>query len=164
MNLVFHARIPVGTYFFLALLTAGCGVALWHKLPVHNLVLMLCMVFTIERIIHTTYTLTADRLIVSRGRFARRKNIPLTAIHRIEKCRVIRLGRSSLMSYLLVVYGNNEKYLPVVPVKEDEFLEKLTQRRRALSRNHLSADIGSTPNKEGLPTMQTRAGHRIDQP
>ena len=157
MNPIFHARIPVGIYFALILLTTGCVIALWHKLPVFVVILMLCMVFTIERIIHTTYTLTDDMLIVSRGRFTHRKNIPLSAIRRIEKCRIVRLGRYSLMSYLLIVYDTDEKFLSVMPVKEDEFLEKLTQRRRK------PANSGATACEADPNPTSTEAEHRTDQ-
>lgn len=131
MDRIFHARIHLYMYIFLSLLTLGAGFALWHKAAVHAVILMLLLVAVIERIIHTTYTLTADgRLVVSHGRFSRSKAIALTDIRRVEKCRLLRWKRKCLMSYLLVIYGAGEKGLAVMPVNEDDFLETLTKRRR----------------------------------
>ena len=64
--------------------------------------------------------------VVYYGRFMRKRIIPIKSVRRIEKCRHLRLRKHSLLSYLLIIY-DNEKYISVMPVKEDEFLETLTR-------------------------------------
>ena len=98
----------------------------WKKRSV--IVLSLLLVVAVERIIHTTYTVTADgRLVVSHGRFSRRLDIPLSGLRRVERIRRLRAGRHSLFSYLLVVYGDG-KCVAVMPVREEDFVAELKRR------------------------------------
>ena len=102
---------------------------LWKMMPLCGLAMLLLLIVAIERVIHTTYTITTKGLlIVSYGRFQRKKEISLQEISRVEKLRSFRIGRMCLVEYLLVFYGN-EKHVTVIPVKEDEFLETLQKRR-----------------------------------
>ena len=60
MNRIFHVKIAGGTYLFLILLTAVMVFAFWCMKAMIGLVVALGLIITIERIIHSTYTLTAD--------------------------------------------------------------------------------------------------------
>lgn len=133
MNRIFHARIHFAMYILITLLTIGACLAFWYKMAVYGTVMLLFLIVVIERIIHTTYTITTgNELIVYYGRFMRKRIIPIKSVRRIEKCRHLRLRRHCLLSYLLIVY-DNEKYISVMPVKEDEFLETLTKARQESS-------------------------------
>lgn len=136
MNKIFHARIHFAMYILIAILTVGACVAFWHKMAIYGTIMLLFLIVVIERIIHTTYTITNENeLIVYYGRFMRKQIIPIQSIIRIEKCRHLRFSRHCLLSYLLVIYGNG-KYVSVMPVKEDEFLETLTKNRRKVDVNN----------------------------
>ncbi len=131
MDRIFHARIPLYMYFYIALVSAMALFFLWNKMVICGLAMLLLLIVGIERIIHTTYTITSDGLLViSYGRFQRKLEIPLQSVVRVEKLRCFRVGRSCLVEYLLVVY-NKEKHVTVMPVKEDEFLETLQKRRKS---------------------------------
>lgn len=131
MDKIFHARIHFSMYLFLVLLTAGTYLSFWHHMGVCAAITLVLLVVVVERIIHTTYTLTGDgRLIVSYGRFSRPRVIPLESLRRIERCRRMRIAGKSLYSYLLLVYGE-EKHVAVMPVKEEEFIAEVTRRRKA---------------------------------
>jgi hypothetical protein len=60
MNRIFHARIAIGQYLFLVLTTIIVIYAMWMQHAVMAILFMLLLVIAIERLIHTTYTLTAD--------------------------------------------------------------------------------------------------------
>ena len=96
MNRIFHARIAMGQYLFLILIGILAVYMLWYKSPFLAAIFMLWLVVIIEKLIHTTYTVTPDgKLVLSFGRFSRSK----------DKCAVL------------------------LPVKEEEFIRLLEERR-----------------------------------
>ena len=89
---------------------------------------MLMLIVVIEQIIHTTYTLTTNGdLEVSRGRFIRKKVIPLSEITAVRKYHSMKFGSFSVTDYILIEYGKG-KFVSVMPVKEQEFAELLEKR------------------------------------
>lgn len=75
MDRIFHARIPLYMYFFIALVGALALLFLWTMMPLCGLAMLLLLIVAIERVIHTTYTITTDGfLIISHGRFQQKKN------------------------------------------------------------------------------------------
>ncbi len=125
MDKIFHARIHFLMYLFLVLLTVGVCLSFLHRMGLCAAAALLLLVVVVERIIHTTYTLTADgMLVVDHGRFSRRLVVPLADVCRVERCRRMRVGDRCLFSYLLVVYGKG-KYVAVMPVREEAFVEEL---------------------------------------
>lgn len=129
MNRIFHARIAVGQYLFLALIGILTIFMLWDKYPLPAALCMLWLVITIEKLIHTTYTVTPDgKLILFFGRFSRGKEIPLKDIISVERASSMRVGRFAVMRYVLVKYGQNEKCAALLPVKEEEFIRLLEER------------------------------------
>ena len=71
MNRIFHARIAAGQYLFVALAGAIAVYGLWEKRILIAVLFMLLLVVSIEKLIHTTYTITADnRLLLFFGRFS----------------------------------------------------------------------------------------------
>ena len=108
MNRIFHARIAMGQYLFLILIGILAVYMLWYKSPFLAAIFMLWLVVIIEKLIHTTYTVTPDgKLVLSFGRFCRSKEI---------------------LRYVLVKYGEG-KCAVLLPVKEEEFIRLLEERR-----------------------------------
>ena len=129
MNRIFHARIAAGQYLFLLIATAVIIHEMWMKHAVLTITFMLLLIIAIERLIHTTYTLTADgRLILYFGRFTRSKEIPLKDITSVERASSMKIGRFAVMRYVLVRYGTKGKCAVLLPVKEDMFIKTLTER------------------------------------
>lgn len=60
MNRIFHARIAMGQYLFLILIGILTVYMLWSKLSLPAALFMLWLVVIIEKLIHTTYTVTPD--------------------------------------------------------------------------------------------------------
>lgn len=115
-------------YLFLAVVAVGVCFSFLHRMGLCAAATLLLLVVAVERIIHTTYTVTADgRLVVSYGRFSRPLSIPLSALRRVERYRRLRMGSRCLFSYLLVVYGE-EKHVAVMPTDEEAFVAELKRR------------------------------------
>lgn len=129
MNRIFHARIAAGQYLFLLLATAVTIHEMWMKHAIMTLIFMLLIIIAIERLIHTTYTLTTDgRLILYYGRFTRSKEIPLRDIFSVERGSSMKIGRFTMMHSVVVRYGTKGRLAILLPVKEDEFIRSLERR------------------------------------
>ena len=125
MNRIFHARIAMGQYLFLILIGILAVYMLWYKSPFPAAIFMLWLVVIIEKLIHTTYTVTSQgELILSYGRFTRKKTIALKDIISVQKHHSMKFGRFSVTEYVLIEYGK-DKFVSVMPVKEREFMEWL---------------------------------------
>lgn len=133
MNRIFHARIAWYQYFLLAVLTVNAVGALWCKYILPAVLFMLMLIVVIEQIIHTVYTVTVDgNLEISRGRFIRKKVIPISEITIIQKYRSMKFGSFSVTDYLLIEYGKG-KFASVMPVKEREFVELIEKKMKSIA-------------------------------
>ena len=93
MNRIFHARVPWYAFVLLILLSVVVVWSYWERIGLLAAVALLMMVLVVERVIHTSYTITTDgMLIVNRGRFSSRIVVPLTSIRSIERINGVRLG------------------------------------------------------------------------
>lgn len=129
MNRTFHARIAAAHYAFLLVATAAALYGLWQRHAVLAAVFAFLLVVAIERLIHTTYTLTPDgRLLVYYGRFARGKAIRLSSVVAVERVSSMRVGRFALMRYVLVRYGRGQ-CVALLPDDEEAFVRALEGRR-----------------------------------
>ncbi len=133
MDRIFHARIALYQYLLLIVFAATAFVFLWFKYSLAALLLVLLLIVIIEKIIHTTYTVTKDNLlIINSGRFTRRMTIPITQITALRRGHSMKIGRFSVTSYILVEYGEN-RFVSVMPVKEDEFVQLIDKRLNSTS-------------------------------
>ena len=70
MNRIFHARIALGQYLFLFLVAGMTIWALWNRHILLALLMVAILIVSIEKLIHTTYTITSDgNLVLYHGRF-----------------------------------------------------------------------------------------------
>lgn len=127
INRIFHVKIAQGAYIFLVLCTALMVIAFWHQEAIVGMIMALLLIVNIERIIHSTYTLTADgKVVVYYGRFYKGKTISLTDITDVELKRSSGFGGIMPSQYVLIHYEN--KLLSLVPVKPKEFINALVIR------------------------------------
>ena len=88
MNRIYHAKVTFCRGLVLLALTVMTLVALWWRWPLAALPAMLLLLWWIERLIHTTYTLTTDqKLLIDEGRFACRSTICLADVRHIQRSR-----------------------------------------------------------------------------
>jgi len=129
MNRIFHARIAIGQYLFLLLVSGVVIWALWDKQIVLAVLMVILLVLGIEKLIHTTYTLTSDgNLVLYYGRFMKGKTISLQEITEVERVCQMRLFGVGLMRCVLVHHGNKTEAL--MPVKEKEFIDEINKKRK----------------------------------
>lgn len=127
MNRIFHARIAAGQYLFILLAGAVAVYGLWEKNILIAILFMLLLIVSIEKLIHTTYTITTDnRLVLFFGRFSRGKEIRLEDITAVERTSSMQIGKFAVMRYVLIKYGES-KCVALLPVKEEEFIRLLQQ-------------------------------------
>lgn len=128
MNRFFHARIALGQYLFLFLVAGMTIWALWNRHILLALLMVAILIVSIEKLIHTTYTITSDgNLVLYHGRFMPGKTIPLLEVTKVERVYQIRLFGVGLMRCVLVHYNNKTEAL--MPVKEEEFIEVINKKR-----------------------------------
>lgn len=129
MNRVFQAKINIGNYILLIILLLVAIHSMWCVNGILLCLSLLLLVVIIERMIHTTYTITTDgMLIINNGRFSRRKEVPLSDINSIERIRGMRIGGKTISTSLLITCKNG-KIFQVSPRNEDDFV-KCVQKRR----------------------------------
>ena len=142
MNRQFQAKISIKHYALLAVLLSVAIYFVWHTemlsyqgCGILMAVVLLLMVIVIERMIHTTYTITSDHtLIISNGRFSKKKNIHLDDIDRIDQIRRYRIGNKSLHTYLAIVLKNNTEYY-ITPRNEEDFIKCVIQKKKKKETN-----------------------------
>ena len=116
------------TVGLLLLATAVAVYGLWNKHIVLAALFMLLLIGAIERLIHTTYTLTDDgRLLISHGRFSRTKTVPLDNIASVERASTMRIAGRGWLRCVLVRCKDGRCHT-LFPVKEEEFLKTLARR------------------------------------
>jgi hypothetical protein len=121
MNRLFHSRIT--WHAFLGTFITGFAALFlfWQRQGMSVLLGVVAVALTVvqvERIIHTTYTLTKDGwLVIYRGRFSRTRRIRVGDIWRMQKCSRF----FGLIDYVLLEYGHHH-YVVVMPENEGAFL------------------------------------------
>lgn len=125
MNRIFYARIAMGHYLSMILFTVLLLYGFLERNALCAFVGMMLLVLLIERLIHTTYTLTPQgTLIVYKGRFSKKLIISVNEIHAVEQVSSMRVGGYSLMRCLMLTYGSN-RHEALMPIKEEEFIRVL---------------------------------------
>lgn len=129
MNRTFHSRIRWDQLFLTLIITAICFYMVWVKQSILATLLAIALIVLIERIIHTTYTLTSDnKLILKRGRFSKIKVIDLDLIKDIELKSTTKFGSFYLTSYVLILCKPKE-YIAITPANPERFIETIIKRK-----------------------------------
>lgn len=128
MNRVFHARITWYHLLFLVLVSVCTVYLVWHKQALGALLFSLVLLVLIECVIHTTYTVTAEGLLmIAKGRFYKKRTIPIGEILSIERKRSMTVFNCSVTHFVLIRWGY-DKYVALIPVKEKEFIQLIRER------------------------------------
>lgn len=127
MDRLYHQRFTLAAKSSITIITLLAVYLFWFRSLFHALIgilIVLLLVMMIERVIHTSYTLTDDGfLVIGRGRFSKPCRIPITDIIRITKH-----STSLKMShYILIEYGAGNM-VSVLPEDEAAFMEELNRR------------------------------------
>lgn len=132
----FQAKIPFGNYVLLAALLSVAIYLIWQTTAVPRQIcgiiiaaVLFFMVLIVERMIHTTYTLTGDnKLIIHTGRLNKDSVISIDEIERIDRINRLRIaGKSMQTSIVIVLHDGKEVF--VNPKNEEDFIKCIAKRR-----------------------------------
>ena len=137
-NRTFHYKVSFVDFSAVAVVAVAALCMFWHRHvagAAAGFVLMAVAVAMVERITHTAYTFTEDgRLVVFRGRFARKYVVRVTDIISATRRRMPLLR----VSYVLIRHGAGHEQA-VLPANEEAFLKEITSRQDEMER----ADSGN---------------------
>lgn len=122
----YRVRVQVGNWMLIAVLSALTIYLFWEGNGLLIAGALLLLLVIIERTIHTEYQLSKESLTVNHGKLSKRQVIPMNSIKRIERIRRIRIGKKALITYLLIVYGE-DKTVAVMPKDEEAFIKQLME-------------------------------------
>lgn len=129
MNKIFHARISWYHYVSLILATGTTIWGFWDKNIFMGILFMFYLIIIIEKIIHTSYTVTIDgELIVYNGRFSKKVKVKIGDINSIERCHTMNFRNFHFAEFVLIRY-KDEKYISLEPIKEQEFVNLINKIR-----------------------------------
>ena len=131
MNRLFHAKIEWSSWALLAIVLGITLYSIWeYKNGILLCALLLFLVIIIERIIHTTYTVTSDKqLVIHTGRFSKDKVIPLSHIREVRKIESIHIMGKPLRSCVIVEYVEG-KIISLIPSTPDDFIRYIEKRMK----------------------------------
>lgn len=125
MNRIFHQRFTVLAKCSILLLAVLCLYCFWCKMAIMGTVVMAVLIVAVERILHTTYTITADELIIYKGRFSKLRRIRLETITQCTKIRTMMgLSRHLLLHYAV------DNMMAVQPENEEDFVREIQKRQQ----------------------------------
>ena len=129
----FQHRVSAVEVACILIIAAMALWAFWHRsgYMVGVAFLLACLdVAVIERVIHTTYTLTTDgHLVIDKGRFASKTAIPLVEIFKMEQ-----MGAWWRPThYILITYGSH-RVVSVQPDNEEAFIAEIQKRQKRLEK------------------------------
>jgi hypothetical protein len=129
VNRTFHHHISFASVVALALLGLLALYFFWHRESAVGLLvavgLSVMLVMVTERLLHTEYVFCDQRLIVGRGRFARKLSI---AVDEITEARHMKVAFGTV-NYILICYGAGHQ-VAVQPAQPQAFLSELRQRQQ----------------------------------
>jgi Protein of unknown function (DUF1200). len=87
---------------------------------------ILFLVYVIDKIIYTVYTVTPDHiLIISKGRFSTKKVIPIDEITLIDEMFMLKIAGIAVTKFILIKHDN--RYYSLLPDRQTELLELLKE-------------------------------------
>lgn len=140
MNKIYHEKINAGKLCFLFIEIAIFTWFAWFKMAIPAFLFLVAAVYTLEMLLHSTYTVTSDgRLVIYKGRFIKTVVFSLKDIDRIESNHFSFNAGLRLGSYLLIVLKNG-KELGIRPEKEQEFIEYIEYKQTQLVQHEQDDD------------------------
>lgn len=128
MNRIFHAKVTFCRGLVLIILTAATLFTLWRQWPLVALPAMLLLLWWIERLIHTTYTLTPDQqLLIDKGRFSHTCIIYLADVRHLQRSQAMQKRHLSLWGGIQITCNDGRRFT-LHPQHEEECLAELQRR------------------------------------
>lgn len=127
MNRTFQGRITPGMVLIFILLLSITFYFGWYK-NILAIPLIIIVIFMIERMLHTTFTVTSSGLlIIHKGRFSKDIDINISDIEKIEKGTSL-YSKLGINTYLNIVLKDG-KEISIWPADEVSFLDWIKKKR-----------------------------------
>ncbi len=128
MNRTFHQKVSLEVIVGILLMGGVALFCFWQRntaLAVIGTLIMAADVVAIEHTIHTTYVFDNDKLVISRGRFAKPVTIAVSDIVRAE-----RLATALRTSHYILLQVGAHRQLSLRPDNEEAFLKEIKKRQQ----------------------------------
>jgi len=126
MNRIYRARIVWYHYLYIILLLAMLVAIFMDGNFIFGGLYILFLVYVIDKIIYTVYTVTPDHiLIISKGRFSTKKVIPIDEITLIDEMFMLKIAGIAVTKFILIKHDN--RYYSLLPDRQTELLELLKE-------------------------------------
>lgn len=128
MDRTFHQKVSPEIIVGIMMMGIAALFCFWQRdtaLAIVGAIVMAADVVAIERTIHTTYVLTADKLIVWHGRFGKPQTILISDIVKAERMPTL-FGASH---YILLQIGA-DKRVALRPDNEEAFIQEIKKRQQ----------------------------------
>lgn len=129
MNKVFRARIVWYHYIYFVLLLGLVITFFVDKSFIAGALFTLWVIYMVEKVLHTTYTITPERvLIISQGRFFKKRIIPIDEIESIDELYSLKVAGIAVTKFILIKH--KKEYYSLLPAKEKkaELFQLLTNK------------------------------------
>lgn len=126
----YRARLQAGNWILIVLISALTIYLIWEGNGLLIAASLVFLLIIIERSVHTEYKLSQNELIIDNGKLSKTISIPISDIKRIERIRKFRIGHKAIISYLIIVYGD-EKNVSVIPQHEEDFINQIMKIRQS---------------------------------
>ena len=129
MNKVFRARIVWYHYIYFVLLLGLVITFFVDKSFIAGALFTLWVIYMVEKVLHTRYTITPERvLIISQGRFFKKKIIPIDEIESIDELYSLKVAGIAVTKFILIKH--KKEYYSLLPAKEKkaELFQLLTNK------------------------------------
>lgn len=126
----YRARLQTGNWILIILISALTIYLIWEGNGLLIAASLVFLLIIIERSVHTEYKLSQTELSIDNGKLSKTISIPISDIKRIERIRKFRIGHKAIISYLIIVYGD-EKTISVIPQHEEDFINQIMKIRQS---------------------------------
>lgn len=131
MHRVFQSKVELSTYLLLAFALTATVWGMWTKTALVFAPCLILVALLVERIIHSQYVVSHDKLVIQHGKLSRDKTINLASINRIDQVNRFRTSSKVFGQYLVLVLSNGEQ-IALRPKNESDFVEFITKCRRRI--------------------------------
>ena len=126
----YRARLQTGNWILIILISALTIYLIWEGNGLLIAASLVFLLIIIERSVHTEYKLSQTELSIDNGKLSKTISIPISDIKRIERIRKFRIGHKAIISYLIIVYGD-EQTVSVIPQHEEDFINQIMKIRQS---------------------------------
>lgn len=132
MQRIFHRRFSLAAKCCMTIMMLIAFYLFWFKSAIHAMmgtVVVVLLVYLIERVINTKYILNDTELIIDGGRISHKQSLKLNEIITCTKSKTL----FGLSHFIVISYGANRQ-ITVQPEDDDAFINEIKKRQTLLDK------------------------------